>query len=162
MFCLLNCGCFCKIQLEDKASVLMSATFLFLHLDVLISSVVKWLVITFIAVLPHWILPTWIYIFSFGSMIWEIFSFLFSCLDYKSLGILKRQFPNAPLIGLTATATNHVLKDAQKILHVQKCITFTASFNRPNLYYEVCLIICLFDCIVVMLSTLRYSWWILE
>ncbi|XP_006121339.2 ATP-dependent DNA helicase Q1 [Pelodiscus sinensis] len=57
--------------------------------------------------------------------------------DYKSLGILKRQFPNAPLIGLTATATNHVLKDAQKILCVQKCITFTASFNRPNLYYEV-------------------------
>ncbi|XP_053922800.1 ATP-dependent DNA helicase Q1 isoform X2 [Cuculus canorus] len=57
--------------------------------------------------------------------------------DYKSLGILKRQFPNVPLIGLTATATNHVLKDAQKILHVQKCITFTASFNRPNLYYEV-------------------------
>ncbi|XP_056338614.1 ATP-dependent DNA helicase Q1 isoform X3 [Oenanthe melanoleuca] len=57
--------------------------------------------------------------------------------DYKSLGILKRQFPNIPLIGLTATATNHVLKDAQKILHVQKCITFTASFNRPNLYYEV-------------------------
>ncbi|XP_064012063.1 ATP-dependent DNA helicase Q1 isoform X2 [Pogoniulus pusillus] len=57
--------------------------------------------------------------------------------DYKSLGILKRQFPSAPLIGLTATATNHVLKDAQKILHVQKCITFTASFNRPNLYYEV-------------------------
>ncbi|KAM9293530.1 ATP-dependent DNA helicase Q1 isoform 2-T5 [Morus bassanus] len=57
--------------------------------------------------------------------------------DYKSLGILKRQFPNTPLIGLTATATNHVLKDAQKILHVQKCITFTASFNRPNLYYEV-------------------------
>ncbi|KAG6939587.1 RecQ like helicase [Chelydra serpentina] len=57
--------------------------------------------------------------------------------DYKSLGILKRQFPNAPLIGLTATATSHVLKDAQKILCVQKCITFTASFNRPNLYYEV-------------------------
>lgn len=57
--------------------------------------------------------------------------------DYKSLGILKRQFPCAPLIGLTATATNHVLKDAQNILHIQKCITFTASFNRPNLYYEI-------------------------
>lgn len=84
-------------------------------------------------------------------------SFSFSCLDYKSLGILKRQFPNAPLIGLTATATNHVLKDAQKILHVQKCITFTASFNRPNLYYEVCLATCLFDCIAVMLSSVRYS-----
>ncbi|XP_004713848.1 ATP-dependent DNA helicase Q1 [Echinops telfairi] len=57
--------------------------------------------------------------------------------DYKALGILKRQFPNTSLIGLTATATNHVLKDAQKILCVEKCFTFTASFNRPNLYYEV-------------------------
>ncbi|OCT87975.1 hypothetical protein XELAEV_18016603mg [Xenopus laevis] len=57
--------------------------------------------------------------------------------DYKTLGILKRQFPNSPLIGLTATATSHVLKDAQKILCVQKPLTFTASFNRPNLFYEV-------------------------
>ncbi|KAM4036580.1 LOW QUALITY PROTEIN: ATP-dependent DNA helicase Q1 [Anomaloglossus baeobatrachus] len=57
--------------------------------------------------------------------------------DYKTLGILKRQFPNAPLIGLTATATSHVLKDALKILCVQKSLTFTASFNRPNLFYEV-------------------------
>ncbi|XP_040293777.1 ATP-dependent DNA helicase Q1 [Bufo bufo] len=57
--------------------------------------------------------------------------------DYKTLGILKRQFPNAPLIGLTATATSHVLKDAQKILCVQRPLTFTASFNRPNLFYEV-------------------------
>ncbi|KAM4675412.1 ATP-dependent DNA helicase Q1 isoform 2-T2 [Discoglossus pictus] len=57
--------------------------------------------------------------------------------DYKSLGILKRQFPNAPLIGLTATATSHVLADAQKILCVQRPLTFTASFNRPNLFYEV-------------------------
>lgn len=83
--------------------------------------------------------------------------FLFSCLDYKSLGILKRQFPNAPLIGLTATATNHVLKDAQKILHVQKCITFTASFNRPNLYYEVCFITGSFDCVTALLSSVSYS-----
>uniref|UniRef100_A0A3Q2L9X2 ATP-dependent DNA helicase n=1 Tax=Equus caballus TaxID=9796 RepID=A0A3Q2L9X2_HORSE len=57
--------------------------------------------------------------------------------DYKALGVLKRQFPNTSLIGLTATATSHVLKDAQEILCVEKCLTFTASFNRPNLYYEV-------------------------
>ncbi|XP_029810247.1 ATP-dependent DNA helicase Q1 isoform X2 [Suricata suricatta] len=57
--------------------------------------------------------------------------------DYKALGILKRQFPNTALMGLTATATSHVLKDAQKILCVEKCFTFTASFNRPNLYYEI-------------------------
>ncbi|XP_045729735.1 ATP-dependent DNA helicase Q1 isoform X1 [Mirounga angustirostris] len=57
--------------------------------------------------------------------------------DYKALGILKRQFPDTALVGLTATATSHVLKDAQKILCVDKCFTFTASFNRPNLYYEI-------------------------
>ncbi|KAM3926523.1 ATP-dependent DNA helicase Q1 isoform 1-T1 [Leptodactylus fuscus] len=57
--------------------------------------------------------------------------------DYKTLGILKRQFPKAPLMGLTATATSHVLKDAQKILCVPRPLTFTASFNRPNLFYEV-------------------------
>nr|CAI21096.1 novel protein similar to vertebrate RecQ protein-like DNA helicase Q1-like (RECQL) [Danio rerio] len=57
--------------------------------------------------------------------------------DYKLLGILKRQFPNVPLIGLTATATSNVLKDCQKILCVQEPVTLTAPFNRPNLYYEV-------------------------
>ncbi|XP_038624087.1 ATP-dependent DNA helicase Q1 [Tachyglossus aculeatus] len=57
--------------------------------------------------------------------------------DYKALGILKRQFPRVPVMGLTATATRAVLQDAQKILGVQPCLTFTASFNRPNLYYEV-------------------------
>lgn len=57
--------------------------------------------------------------------------------DYKLLGILKRQFPKVPLIGLTATATSSVLKDCQKILCVQNPITLTAPFNRTNLYYEV-------------------------
>ncbi|MCJ8742985.1 hypothetical protein PDJAM_G00088520 [Pangasius djambal] len=57
--------------------------------------------------------------------------------DYKLLGILKRQFPKVPLIGLTATATSSVLKDCQKILCVQDPVTITAPFNRPNLYYEV-------------------------
>ncbi|XP_076023461.1 ATP-dependent DNA helicase Q1 isoform X2 [Genypterus blacodes] len=57
--------------------------------------------------------------------------------DYKTLGILKRQFPNVPLIGLTATATSSVLKDCEKILCVPQPITLTASFNRTNLYYEV-------------------------
>lgn len=64
---------------------------------------------------------------------------LFLFLDYKLLGILKRQFSKVPLVGLTATATRNVLKDCQKILCVQEPITLTAPFNRPNLYYEVCL-----------------------
>ncbi|KAM3588131.1 uncharacterized protein V6R79_022252 [Siganus canaliculatus] len=57
--------------------------------------------------------------------------------DYKLLGILKRQFPTVPLLGLTATATSSVLKDCEKILCVNQPITLTASFNRTNLYYEV-------------------------
>lgn len=59
------------------------------------------------------------------------------CADYKLLGILKRQFPKVPLIGLTATATSSILKDCEKILCVKQPITLTASFNRTNLYYEV-------------------------
>ncbi|KAA8580442.1 hypothetical protein FQN60_005977 [Etheostoma spectabile] len=57
--------------------------------------------------------------------------------DYKLLGILKRQFPKVPLLGLTATATSSVLKDCEKILCVPRPITLSASFNRTNLYYEV-------------------------
>lgn len=60
-----------------------------------------------------------------------------SCADYKLLGILKRQFPKVPLLGLTATATSSVLKDCEKILCVPQPITISASFNRTNLYYEV-------------------------
>ncbi|XP_070709863.1 ATP-dependent DNA helicase Q1 [Pempheris klunzingeri] len=57
--------------------------------------------------------------------------------DYKLLGILKRQFPKVPLLGLTATATSSVLKDCEKILCVPQPVTLTSSFNRTNLYYEV-------------------------
>ncbi|XP_028914134.1 ATP-dependent DNA helicase Q1 isoform X4 [Ornithorhynchus anatinus] len=57
--------------------------------------------------------------------------------DYKALGVLKRQFPRVPVVGLTATATRAVLGDARNILGVHNCLTFTASFDRPNLYYEV-------------------------
>ena len=58
--------------------------------------------------------------------------------DYKILGILKRQFPKVPLLGLTATASEKVLDDVKDILNLyESSIIFRASFNRPNLYYEV-------------------------
>ncbi|XP_067138641.1 ATP-dependent DNA helicase Q1-like isoform X2 [Centruroides vittatus] len=57
--------------------------------------------------------------------------------DYKFLGILKRQFPNVPILGLTATATSRVIVDVQKILNVEGCLVLKASFNRPNLIYEI-------------------------
>ena len=68
--------------------------------------------------------------------------FHFNCtliflVDYKFLGIMKRQFPEVPILGLTATATVNVLEDVKKILNIPACHLFKASFNRPNLYYEV-------------------------
>lgn len=58
--------------------------------------------------------------------------------DYKVLGVLKRQFPNAPLLGLTATATAKVLEDCKEMLCLPEgCVVFRASYNRANLYYEV-------------------------
>jgi ATP-dependent DNA helicase Q1 len=57
--------------------------------------------------------------------------------DYKVLGILKRQFPWTPVMGLTATATDVVLEDCKKILNLKTCLVFKASYNRMNLFYEV-------------------------
>lgn len=57
--------------------------------------------------------------------------------DYKILGILKRQFPLVPLLGLTATATAKVVDDVKHMLSLKECLLFRASYNRPNLFYEV-------------------------
>ncbi|XP_068631910.1 ATP-dependent DNA helicase Q1-like [Battus philenor] len=57
--------------------------------------------------------------------------------DYKFLGILKNMFPNVPILGLTATATAHVLTDVQKILNIQGCLVIKSTFNRPNLFYNI-------------------------
>ncbi|KAI8520360.1 hypothetical protein Bbelb_001140 [Branchiostoma belcheri] len=57
--------------------------------------------------------------------------------DYKTLGVLKRQYPNVPILGLTATATSYVIEDVKAILSMPSCLLFRASFNRRNLYYEV-------------------------
>jgi ATP-dependent DNA helicase RecQ len=42
-----------------------------------------------------------------------------------------------PVIALTATATPKVQQDIQKNLGMMDAVVFKASFNRPNLYYEV-------------------------
>ncbi|PSS11760.1 Mediator of RNA polymerase II transcription subunit like [Actinidia chinensis var. chinensis] len=57
--------------------------------------------------------------------------------DYKNLGILKTQFPNVPMVALTATATKKVQADLIEMLHIPKCIKFVSTVNRPNLYYMV-------------------------
>ncbi|XP_011494058.1 PREDICTED: ATP-dependent DNA helicase Q1-like [Ceratosolen solmsi marchali] len=57
--------------------------------------------------------------------------------DYKFLGILKTMFPGIPILGLTATAPAKIIVDVQKMLDIQGCLVLRASFNRPNLFYEV-------------------------
>ena len=57
--------------------------------------------------------------------------------DYKFLGVMKRLFPNVSILGLTATATSNVIDDIKKILDLKNFVLFKASFNRPNLFYEV-------------------------
>jgi len=58
--------------------------------------------------------------------------------EYRNLRhIIKRIGDNIPIIGLTATATPKVQEDILKNLGITEAKTFKASFNRPNLYYEV-------------------------
>lgn len=57
--------------------------------------------------------------------------------DYKYLGVLTNMFPGVPILGLTATATSHVLNDVQKILNIQGCLLIKSTFNRPNLFYKI-------------------------
>ncbi|KAL6180911.1 hypothetical protein ACLB2K_047569 [Fragaria x ananassa] len=57
--------------------------------------------------------------------------------DYKNLGILKTQFPNVPVIALTATATQKVQSDLMEMLHIPRCVKFVSTVNRPNLFYMV-------------------------
>ena len=58
--------------------------------------------------------------------------------EYRNLKkIIGRIGDNIPIIGLTATATPKVQEDILKNLGIPEAKTFKASFNRPNLYYEI-------------------------
>ena len=57
--------------------------------------------------------------------------------EYRNLKNIIKQLGDVPIIGLTATATPKVQEDILKNLDMTDATTFKASFNRPNLYYEV-------------------------
>ena len=58
--------------------------------------------------------------------------------EYRNLkSIVARIGDDIPIIGLTATATPKVQEDILKNLNITSATTYKASFNRPNLYYEV-------------------------
>ena len=57
--------------------------------------------------------------------------------EYRRIRPIVNIIGHAPLIALTATATDKVRDDIKKNLGMPDCDEFRSSFNRPNLYYEV-------------------------
>jgi ATP-dependent DNA helicase RecQ len=57
--------------------------------------------------------------------------------EYRELKKLRTQFPDVPIMALTATATERVRDDIVKQLKLRQPRCYVASFNRPNLTYRV-------------------------
>ena len=57
--------------------------------------------------------------------------------EYRRLRSIIEAIGKVPIIALTATATPKVQLDIQKNLGMMDSDIYKASFNRPNLYYEV-------------------------
>ena len=57
--------------------------------------------------------------------------------EYRNIRPTINKIGNAPVIALTATATDKVRTDIKKCLGISDAKEFKSSFNRPNLYYEV-------------------------
>ncbi len=57
--------------------------------------------------------------------------------EYRRLAELRLRYPNVPVMALTATATDRVRQDILLQLQLREPYAHLASFNRPNLYYEV-------------------------
>lgn len=57
--------------------------------------------------------------------------------EYRNLRTIISKIDDVPIIGLTATATPKVQEDILKTLGMSDATTFKASFNRPNLFYDV-------------------------
>ena len=57
--------------------------------------------------------------------------------EYRRIRPIINMIGPAPIIALTATATQKVREDIKKILGMPDALEFKSSFNRPNLYYEI-------------------------
>jgi ATP-dependent DNA helicase RecQ len=57
--------------------------------------------------------------------------------EYRRIRPIINEIGDAPVIALTATATDKVRTDIKKNLGITDAAEFKSSFNRPNLYYEV-------------------------
>jgi ATP-dependent DNA helicase RecQ len=57
--------------------------------------------------------------------------------DYLNLSSISRHFPDVPIAAFTATATHRVAQDIADRLRLRAPEVVRASFDRPNLFYEV-------------------------
>jgi ATP-dependent DNA helicase RecQ len=57
--------------------------------------------------------------------------------EYRQLASLRAHLPDVPVLALTATATEQVRGDMQRLLKLKDPSCYLASFNRPNLTYRV-------------------------
>lgn len=57
--------------------------------------------------------------------------------EYRQMKQLRQRYPDVPILALTATATGRVRQDIIQQLMLREPSIHVASFNRPNLYYEV-------------------------
>ena len=57
--------------------------------------------------------------------------------EYRRIPLLRERYPTVPFLALTATATDRVRDDIERLLELRTPRRFVASFNRPNLRYSV-------------------------
>lgn len=57
--------------------------------------------------------------------------------EYRNIRPTINKIGDAPVIALTATATDKVRTDIKRSLGIADAREFKSSFNRPNLYYEI-------------------------
>lgn len=57
--------------------------------------------------------------------------------EYRQLGMLAQRYPHVPRVALTATADAATRADMKHYLGLENAAEFVASFDRPNIYYQV-------------------------